>query len=272
LFAIVLLLGGFIVRNERAAAWLDGVRTRLATHPGLVTTGIERRGDTTIVRGLLDPDAEPPAKALGDDASRVAFETTPFVSADDTVVARRARRLLEPPAGVTVDVRDGVLALRGRADAAWIAHASDRAAWIPGVRDVAFAVEDDSGAATASARAELDALEGEIALRNVAFVRDTELADGASAALDALSSDLARAQALASRASASVAWIAIGTNDDPGTDAINARVRAARARWLADALAARGIANVRADAGDEGAAEQRGRAAFVRPLITRSKP
>ena len=272
LLAIVVLLGWFIVSNERAAAWLDGVRSRLAAHPGFVTTGLDKRGDTTIVRGLLDPDAEPPATALGDDASRVAFETVSFVSADDAVLVRRARRLLEPPPGVTVDARDGVLALRGRADAAWIEHARDRAAWIPGIRDLAFAVEDDGDAGTARARAELDALERDIALRRVAFLRDTELADGAAAALDALVADLARASALASRAGALVAWVAIGTNDDPGTDAINARLRAERARWLADTLTARGVANVSADAGDLGAAEQRGRAAFVRPLITRAKP
>jgi len=53
-----------------------------------------------------------------------------------------------------------------------------------------------------------------------------------------------RAVALGKRTGFGISWIATGTNDDPGSDATNARVRADRAKWLADALRARGVANV----------------------------
>jgi hypothetical protein len=272
LLALVVLVGALIVRSERAAAWLDGVRSRLAAHPGFVTTGIEKRGDTTIVRGLLDPDAEPPAKALGDDASRIAFETAGYVSADDAVIARRARRLLDAPASVTIDVRGGALTLGGHADGAWIQHASDQAAWVPGVGSVAFDVASDTDLAALRLREEIDRLARDIGARRIAFVRDTELADGAGAALDALVSDMSRVATLARGSGAGVMWTTIGTNDDPGTDSMNTRLRAERARWLADALVARGIANVRADAADAGAASQRERAAFVQAGIVQAKP
>ncbi len=272
LLAIVALIGWFIVRNERAAAWLDSVRTRLATHPGFVATGIDRSGDTTIVRGLLDPDAEPLAKALGADASRVTFETTGYVSTDDAVVAQRARRLLDAPATVTIAVRSGALALGGRADGTWIDFAQNKAAWVPGVASVAFGVASDTERAASLMRDEINRLVGDIGTRRIAFVRDTELADGAVATLDALVTDMSRVQTLARQTGATVSWIAIGTNDDPGTDSINARLRADRARWLAEALVARNIASVRADTADAGAAAQRTRAAFVKPEIVQVKP
>jgi len=263
LLAVVVLLGWFIVRSERAAAWLDGLRTRLASHPGFVMTGIGQRDGTTIVRGLLDPDAEPPAKALGEDASRVAFETTGYVSADDAVVARRARRLLDAPRDVTVAVDGGVLAIGGSADRTWIETARERAGWVPGVRSVEFTVasRDD----TSAAKNELVELASAMSNKVIRFVRDTEPAPEAAAVLDAIVADTRRAVALGKRTGFGISWIATGTNDDPGSDATNARVRADRAKWLADALRARGVANVAvAPESDLSVLDVRLRGAFLR--------
>jgi hypothetical protein len=263
-----------VSQRLRDQAWIADVRAKLDAHAGFVTTRIERVGGALHVHGLLDPDAEPlDATALGGARPRMPIEldTLGYVSTDDAIVARRARRLLDAPASVEIDARGGALALGGHADGAWIMHAEDKAAWVPGVGSVAFTVASDTDAAALRARRQIERLVGDIAFRRVAFVRDTELADGAAAALDALASDMARVEALAQEAGAAVAWTAIGSNDDPGTDSINARLRAERARWLADALVARGFKKVRADAG-AGAAAQSERAAFVRPDITWAKP
>jgi hypothetical protein len=263
LLAILVGVVAYIVHHQRGGAWLDRVRARLASHPGFVMTGIDRRDGATIVRGLLDPDADPPANALGEDASRIAFQTTGFVSADDAVVARRATRLLDAPHDVTLAVHGGVLSVAGDADSAWIETARQRAGWVPGVRHVDFAVgnRDDS----AAAKNELFEIASTVPDKFVAFGRDTEPAPEATRVLDALVADTTRAAALGKRIGVDISWIAAGTNDDPGSDAANARVRADRAKWLADALRARGVANVAvAPETDLAARDVRQRGAFLR--------
>ncbi len=260
------LLGGFFVGRERQNAAIETLRARLSAHPGFVLSGIERRAGGLTVHGLLDPDAEPLEPSLGGDSSSkpVTLDTVGYVSTDDSVIARRARRLLMAPSSVTIEASNGTLALAGHAPAAWVDGAKDRAAWVPGARNVDFKVSRDDDAA-ASARAALSEIAAAMPARRVAFVHDTEPAAESSAVLDAIVADALRAQSLGAIAGVPVAWIAAGTNDDPGSDATNARVRAARAQWLADALRARGVANVDTAEDDDAAVRDvRQRSAFLR--------
>jgi hypothetical protein len=164
---------------------------------------------------------------------------------------------------VTASVHDGALALGGRAPGAWIAAARERAGWVPGVRNVDFAVVQEPDA-TASARDALSAIARAVPERIVAFTRDAEPAPESGAVLDAIVADAKRADALGRTAGVQVAWIASGTNDDPGSDEVNARVRTERAQWLVDALRARGIANVAIAPDDPSLADAHRRGAFVR--------
>jgi len=263
-FVVVALAAWFIAQRMRDDAWVEQVHATLAAHPGFVLTRIERRSGALIAHGLLDPDAEPlDAAALAGARARMPLkiDTVGYVSTDDAIIARRARRLLDAPPDVTIEAHDGVLALGGRAAAAWVDGARDRAAWVPGVRRVDFSVSRDDAAAR---NALLDLL-STIAGRHVGFVRDTEPTADAAGTLDAIVADIQRAQTIASTLGEPLAWIATGTNDDPGTDAINAQVRAGRAQWLADALGARGIANVSvAPVDDPFARDIHERGAFVR--------
>jgi hypothetical protein len=88
-----------------------------------------------------------------------------------------------------------------------------------------------------------------IPLLRVTFVRDLEPVAGIEATVDEIARDAREAGEIAGRLGKRTEWIAVGTNDDPGSASINARLRGDRARWLADALGARGVANVRS-AGD----------------------
>jgi TolB-like protein len=54
----------------------------------------------------------------------------------DTIVLRRAKLLLAPPAGVTLSVERGTLRVEGVASPQWIARLKDRAPWIAGVADL----------------------------------------------------------------------------------------------------------------------------------------
>lgn len=274
-FIAVASIAWFVAQRMRENAWIDRTRATLAAHPGFVLTRIERGGGALTVHGLLDPDAEPldPATIGGDRARMpLKLDTVGYVSTDDAIVARRARRLLDAPVGVAISVHDGALTLGGRAAAAWVDVARDRAAWVPGVRRVDFNVarEDDAAAAARAALAEIGRT---IPEKRIAFVRETEPTEDSAAVLDAIVSDAQRAAALAATAGVPVRWVAIGTNDDPGSDATNARVRAARAQWLADALRARGIANVEMAAEDEAVARaERQRGAFLRLAAADGSP
>lgn len=264
----VALIAWFIAQRIRDDAWIADVRARLAAHAGFVTTRVERGGGALNVHGLLDPDAEPlDAAAIGGDRARMPLklDTVGYVSTEDTIVARRAKRLLDAPGGVTIEAHDGVLTLGGRAAAAWVDAAKQRAAWVPGVRSVDFNVARDD----ADERNRLSGILAAITGRRVGFVREVEPTPESAAVFDALVAEMREAEAIAAKLGTPLTWVAAGTNDDPGTDETNARVRYARAQWLADALRARGFDNVRVSAPDDlFARDSRERGAFVREAGT----
>jgi len=130
LLAIVGAIAWFAVRSERWNAGVEALRARLGAHPGFVLTGIEEHGrESLIVHGLLDPDAEAPDLSPGAAISGVAVRMAAvgYVSTDDAVIARRARRLLAAPQEVQIAAHDGVLALDGKAEPSWIDSARERA-------------------------------------------------------------------------------------------------------------------------------------------------
>jgi len=252
------------VRAWRWDARVETARVALSAHPGLLLTEVEsRRWRSLTFRGLLDPDASPPAAVLaGIDFGEVQplLRIDGYLSTDDPVIERRARRLLQPPAGVAVAVDAGVLVLRGRADSAWIAMARVRAPWVAGVQSARIDVSalDIAPASAESAadvaRAELDALAADLEARTIGFVRELELEADADAQLDAIVSATERARALQVAAQVTLRLRALGHNDVGGSDELNANLRAARAQWLVDALVARGVpANLFED-GDAAAA------------------
>lgn len=272
---VVALLGlagllAYFVHRERWQHEVAALGERLARHPGFVPTAIESpSGRTLRVEGLFDPDADPIDAELSSPALqgvRIIRALRPYVSADDGVLARRARRLLAAPATVEVVARDAVLHLTGVAGESWIARARDRAAWVPGARAVEFAVASATDPA-AIARARLDEIATAAARLTVGFSRDTEAVDGADAVVAALADLLRPVPGLAAQAGVAVAIELHGVNDAPGSEQVNARVRGQRADWLAHALAERGIDTtllrpVRSD--ERGDDEGLRRAAFAR--------
>lgn len=261
--AALSLIAWAILRERREASALAHLRAELSSRPGFVLTGIDARRDAWVVHGLVDPDAEPVASLLANAPHPATLDASGYLSTDDVIVARRARRLLDAPSSVTTSVRDGALALGGRASSTWIAAARERAGWVPGVRSVDFAVATEPDVA-ASARDALSAIARAMPERIVAFERDTEPAPESGAILDAIVADAKRADALGKTAGVPVAWVAYGTNDDPGSEEVNAHVRAERAQWLVDALRGRGIANVAIAPDDPSLADAHRRGAFIR--------
>lgn len=271
LLALAAALFAFLLHRERWQARVDALRGRLEAHPGFVLGGIEARPwRRIVVHGLLDPDAAPVAPLL--DAAEFGgvepvLDATGYLSTDDAVVERRARRLLQPPAGVRVAVAGGVLSLSGSAPQAWSETASQRAGWIAGVARVESTLTPEVDA-VAAARAELARLAQALPAMRVEFVDDAAPADGAAGAVDAIAREARRAIELAKVAKVRLGLTCVGANTLVGSEQTNQRLRAQRAQWLALALAARGVAG--ADGGAlavEGDGRLDQRAAFLRLSI-----
>ncbi len=244
LTAALAALGWYGWREWRWQARIDELRSALATHPGFVLGTLDSRTNKAVaIHGLLDADAEPIVPLLaqaGIAGIEPELALAGYVSTDDAIVTRRARRLLAAPGSVSVDAKAGVLRLGGSAPAAWTTMARERAAWVPGVREVSLATVDDADP-VAAAHAALEILAGRMAGLSVRFLQEDEPAPESEATVAALADGLREAVVLAGRAEVRLAVEVIGSNDPTGSAAINERLRRARAQWLHDALVARGV-------------------------------
>lgn len=277
LIGLLLLLGALGWYGVTRMAWntrIGALRAQLGAHPGFVLTGLDARPWRRLsVHGLLDADSQPLDRVLAEahlGKAQVELDVTGYMSSDDAIVARRAARLLAPPASVQLAVRGGVLHLAGHAPAAWIESVTQHAAWIAGVArvDARVAVDADP---KALARAQLDKTLRALGALNVAFVAATEPAANASAVLEAMLRGIREARELAARAGVVVSLAAVGSNDASGSAEANARLRATRAQWLVQALTQRGVAGIEVGATAVGVdgAERRGahlQATIVEPI------
>jgi hypothetical protein len=273
LLALV-LAGWFAVDRWRWSTRVETLRAQLLAQPGFVLVGIEAKPwRSLVVQGLLDPDAPPLAPLLGAaDLGKVVprLDASGYIATDDAVIARRAARLLAPPATVTLAVHERVLELGGHAPAQWIEDVARHAGWIAGVGRVESTVAPDVDV-VAAARAELRRVLATLDGLVVPFVQDAQPAADAGRIVDDVAALLKRAVALARTARQRLSISVFGSNDDSGGSEANARVRAARTQWLALALAARGIEGAStADDAVPGAPNRR--AAWVRAAVIEGTP
>lgn len=243
---ILLGLAWYFARIERWEARVAQVRSVLVSHPGFLLTGIESEPwNSLIVHGLLDADAESVASRIGEvDLGEVQPQlmVDGYLSTADPILEKRITRLIQPPAGVQLSVRDGVLELDGAASEEWISANRVRIAWVSGVRSVDWRVSATTDPAQ-RAREELTALASRLSGLEVSFVREVEPTVEGEAQLDEMGALLQRAQSLAVDAGVSAKLHVMGYNDAPGSEAVNARLRDQRAQWLRDRLRESGVSD-----------------------------
>jgi hypothetical protein len=112
---------------------------QLSQEPGLVVLESGRRDGRFHVRGLRDPLARDPATLIsqfGLAPGDVSARWEPYQALEPAFTLERARQALDPPRDVTLELRDGVLLMAGRAPRRWIERAESVARAIPGVRTV----------------------------------------------------------------------------------------------------------------------------------------
>lgn len=241
LVAIAAVFAGLRLR----ASWQDqrrfaGLVEALRREPGLLVTAAERRAGQYAFAGLRDPLAADPRAVIergGPVGRAVTLRFEPFYSLAPQIVERRVERALVPPPGVSLSLRDGVLAASGVAPERWIERARWSAAVLPGV------ARFDGGRLVAAesidaARAEASALERVELLFDRGAAR---LAAGQAARLDEVAAAARRLLSLAREAGMTAEIRAIGYADPVGSEASNQALSLARAEHVASELAARGV-------------------------------
>jgi outer membrane protein OmpA-like peptidoglycan-associated protein len=138
---LLLLVGGFFGwRWWQYHRWNNLVDT-LRGQPGLVITSFGREHGRFSIRGLRDPLAPDPRQFVtnaGLDPAKFEFHWGAYYALDDAILQQRATQLLNPPPGVTLAVKDGILHLAGQPSAAWLKDLRARALLVPGLRSVDF--------------------------------------------------------------------------------------------------------------------------------------
>ena len=125
--------GFFWLRDRRR--W-DAYVDKLRAEPGIVVTDTGKQGGKHFVSGLRDPLSRDPAIIIQDtglDAQSVTERWQPFQALTPDFVLARARKSLEPPTSVRLQLNDGLLEAEGFASHQWVVETRRVARLLPGV-------------------------------------------------------------------------------------------------------------------------------------------
>ena len=240
---------GFVNRDQQRWA---GFLERLKTEPGIVVTEAGKRYGKYFVAGLRDPLAVDPASLMPEfklKPDKVTSRWEPYQALSPELILKRAVRLLQPPAGVTLRAQNGVLLASGHAPGGWIENARVRAVLLPGID-----AYDDSGLADDS-QAVLADQQHEIEQAAVFFEEGLRLSAGQEAVLETLAAQLDELRQAALRSGQRARVSAVGHSDTTGTDEQNLRLSRQRAEHVSGLLVARGVPTALLTAAGVGARE-----------------
>ena len=235
--AIVLLAigvwGAFAwAARQRANAYVNALRSE----PGIVVLSAERRGGKLVVNGLRDPLARDPltfAAGTGHAVSDIAGNWQLYQALEPSLVVARARNLLQPPQGVTLQFDNGVLAAEGAAPLEWIRESRRLASVLPGV--VRY---DPSNTIEAALRAVGQQLEA----TDLVFTRGaTEIEPGAAATLTEQLDRIRTLDALAGERGRRLRVELVGHADADGPPVSNDPLSVKRAERVRQAAAGLGL-------------------------------
>jgi OOP family OmpA-OmpF porin len=205
---------------------------RLRGTPGIVITEEGTRHGKRYLAGLRDPLAPDPAALLREtaiDPGDVLSQWAPYLAMEKPFIEARARQLLEPPPGVTLQFEDGVLRAQGAAADQWVADARRFSRALPGVTRF-----DEKQLVYK----EVVNLESRVLL----FTAGTaDLLAGQQQELPSLVAAIRQLDNSTFAAGRAPRIEIIGHTDEEGTDATNQRLSETRAARALSLLAARGI-------------------------------
>jgi outer membrane protein OmpA-like peptidoglycan-associated protein len=218
--------------------WRNYVRT-LREQPGIVLIEADTLHGKYHLTGLRDPLAQDPSALLR--AARLVPQDVearwePYASSYAEFVLARARELLAPPPGVSLQVRDGVLHASGTAPQIWIRSSRKQAHFVGGISsydDSQLAVEEIVPLREAARRLEstsLDFLSG-----------TTALAPGESDKLPKIVQEMQVVVSRAASANKKAQIIIVGHADKPGDERFNEQLSQMRADAILRRLESSGL-------------------------------
>jgi OOP family OmpA-OmpF porin len=243
LLAALLLYGGYAAYNGYTAmqarkhwtAYLEQV----TAVPGVLVTESGRKDDRYYIKGLRDPLAPNPAEVVPQkdlQPGGVVFQWTAYQSLLPRYILIRARTILSPPETVRLELNDGVLIATGSADAHWKEEAHLLARAVTGIREfrqTRVANLDEKGFQT---------LADLVRQQRFTFERGTsDLTPGQQEKLETFVKDVRILFAAARKLNKRVRIVITGHTDASGTDALNKKIRAARAAKILQFFLSRGI-------------------------------
>lgn len=232
--AVVVLLGlavwaGLAWRErQRWNAYLDVLRAQ----PGIVVVSSGTAGNKFIVRGLRDARAVLPDALLrqsGIDPGTVQAYWQPYQALEPGFVLARARDALQPPPSITLDLVDEALVVTGRAPAAWLLSARERAPLIAGVGRV-----DATAALDATVR---ELVEGLAATAPLFMKGTSRPTPGQEGVFDTLRASLRELDMVLATAGRRARLAIVGHTDSDGAPEANVPLSRARAEYVRDVIA-----------------------------------
>lgn len=138
---LLALLGVWLFFSVREGRRWNEYVSRLKAEPGIVVVEAEKHSNNYFVSGLRDPLAKDPTEILQTtqlDPAQVSSVWQPYQDLSPQFVVARAKTLLQPPAGVTLEVQNNQLRAVGPAPTAWVAEATRLVRFLPGVSEFRF--------------------------------------------------------------------------------------------------------------------------------------
>jgi outer membrane protein OmpA-like peptidoglycan-associated protein len=239
-----------VVASVQTRRW-NGFAESLREQPGIVVTSFTKEGGHYVVRGLRDPLAVQPRALLEKsrlDPRRVELQLRPYSSGDDAIVLKRAEAILQPPAGITLRVKNGILHSSGYSPPGWAERMRAVAPLMAGVGGIDEGDLIDAGS-LAQLKARLESLTVLYSPGDASITADQRMR--LAEVVKAVEAVVAAAQATSAEVSIEV----VGHTDSTGPDSLNARLGDERANGVVSALVQRGINSRRLRARGVGTSE-----------------
>ena len=117
----------------------ENVVSQLQAESGIIILDHYKQNGAYVVNGLKDPLAKDPAKVVAtneDFDQAITWQMQSYYSNEIDIVKQRLSKVLNPPAGVTVEIHNANLVIKGKAEEEWITSLENKLPYLLGVNSV----------------------------------------------------------------------------------------------------------------------------------------
>ena len=241
--AIFIAIGVWAYQQHQQSLLRDDLISTLRQEPGLVVLDQNFSKRIFRITVLSDPHARKPSDVIATEYKYfdVSFEQYSHLSALDSIIAKRAQELLQPPATVELGVENNVLSLHGTTNDDWFKTFEQRWPAITGLKNInldSLTILYPTREAIAVATKVIEGMELNFEKGQTGFQANDEL-------IIAIAENINRLNALALKTSGKPIRIdVIGYTDASGSSRTNKWIGLQRANNLKAALVRQGVAAI----------------------------